>query len=65
MIPWLSTEPDSTDFPPTDTAMPEPNGLLAAGGRLSPARLLAARCRQYEQQPPPSDWDGVFVMKTK
>ncbi|HKZ53796.1 MAG TPA: adenylate/guanylate cyclase domain-containing protein [Candidatus Acidoferrales bacterium] len=30
-----------------------------------PARLLAARCRQYEQQPPPADWDGVFVMKTK
>jgi adenylate cyclase len=30
-----------------------------------PAGLLAARCRQYEQQPPPSDWDGVFVMKTK
>ena len=42
MIPWLATDPDSTDFPPTDTAMPEPNGLLAAGGRLSPARLLTA-----------------------
>lgn len=42
MIPWLATDPDSTDFPPTETAMPEPNGLLAAGGRLSPARLLAA-----------------------
>ena len=42
MIPWLSEEPV---FPPPDTALAEPNGLLAAGGDLNPQRLLAAyRC---------------------
>lgn len=39
MIPWL--EPDSP-FPPVETALAEPNGLLAAGGDLGPTRLLAA-----------------------
>ena len=29
-------------FPPLDTALHEPNGLLAAGGDLSPERLLEA-----------------------
>ncbi len=29
-------------FPPLERALPEPNGLLAAGGDLSVARLLAA-----------------------
>ena len=38
-IPWL----DSRDpFPPVDHALIEPNGLLAAGGDLSPERLLDA-----------------------
>lgn len=39
-IPWLA--PDSLEFPPPDQALADPNGLLAAGGDLSPARLLAA-----------------------
>ncbi|WP_126445078.1 leucyl/phenylalanyl-tRNA--protein transferase [Sulfuricystis multivorans] len=39
MIPWLL--PDSS-FPPVSEALTEPNGLLAAGGDLTPARLLAA-----------------------
>lgn len=39
MIPWLA---DSDPFPPTEQALREPNGLLAAGGDLSPKRLLAA-----------------------
>ncbi len=39
MIPWL--EPN-TPFPPMEQALREPNGLLAAGGDLSPGRLLAA-----------------------
>ena len=38
MIPWLRTGA----FPPVDTALPDPNGLLAAGGDLSAERLLAA-----------------------
>ncbi len=37
-IVWLS-EHDSPDaFPPVDRALVEPDGLLAAGGDLSPAR---------------------------
>lgn len=39
MIPWLDA---STDFPPADRALREPNGLLAAGGDLSVPRLLNA-----------------------
>ncbi len=39
MISWLT--PD-LDFPSVEHALKEPNGLLAAGGDLSPQRLLAA-----------------------
>ncbi len=39
MIPWL---PEAPVFPPLSTALSEPNGLLAAGGDLSPERILAA-----------------------
>ena len=39
MIPWL---PEAHLFPPVAKALSEPNGLLAAGGDLSPQRLLAA-----------------------
>ncbi len=39
MIHWL--EP-SGDFPPVEQALKRPNGLLAAGGDLSPERLLRA-----------------------
>ena len=39
MIPWLDGhEP----FPPVERALRDPNGLLAAGGDLSPQRLLEA-----------------------
>ncbi len=37
---WL--DPDDIDFPPTEEALDEPNGLLAAGGDLSRPRLLNA-----------------------
>ena len=39
MIPWLT---QAHQFPPVESALTEPNGLLAAGGDLSSARLLAA-----------------------
>lgn len=39
MIPWLVGRPA---FPPVDRALAEPNGLLAAGGALSPPWLLEA-----------------------
>ncbi|HEX5125707.1 MAG TPA: leucyl/phenylalanyl-tRNA--protein transferase, partial [Rhodocyclaceae bacterium] len=38
MIPWL----DTPRFPSVDRALREPNGLLAAGGALTPEWLLAA-----------------------
>jgi leucyl/phenylalanyl-tRNA---protein transferase len=40
-LPWLSPDPEAP-FPPVDTALHDPDGLLAAGGDLSPARLLNA-----------------------
>lgn len=30
-----------------------------------PSKLYIERCLEYMKNPPPSDWDGVFVMKTK
>ncbi len=39
MIPWLQ---DDAPFPPLSSALADPNGLLAAGGELSAARLLEA-----------------------
>ena len=39
MIPWLDRR---TPFPPVETALAEPDGLLAAGADLSAERLLAA-----------------------
>jgi len=38
-IPWLDSQPD---FPPVESALTEPNGLLAAGGDLNPVRLINA-----------------------
>ncbi|MCX7163001.1 MAG: leucyl/phenylalanyl-tRNA--protein transferase [Rhodocyclales bacterium] len=57
MIPWL---PEDVSFPLLDTALTEPNGLLAAGGDLSPQRLLAAYRRSifpwYSQGQPILWW---------
>ncbi len=39
---WLGEQADPTWFPPLEQALREPPGLLAAGGDLRPARLLAA-----------------------
>ena len=39
MIPWLGEE---IAFPPVTAALADPPGLLAAGGDLSPRRLIAA-----------------------
>ena len=30
-----------------------------------PSKIYYARCKHYIENPPPEDWDGVFVMKTK
>ena len=39
MIPWLE---GAAPFPPVERALRRPNGLLCAGGDLSPGRLLEA-----------------------
>ena len=39
LLPWLRT---TDPFPPVEFALSDPNGLLAVGGDLSPARLLDA-----------------------
>ena len=39
-LPWLV--PDNLEFPDIEEAWEDPNGLLAVGGDLSPARLTAA-----------------------
>jgi leucyl/phenylalanyl-tRNA--protein transferase len=42
MIPWLRGD---TPFPPVSKALQSPNGLLCAGGDLSPERIVAAYSR--------------------
>jgi leucyl/phenylalanyl-tRNA--protein transferase len=41
-LPWLD---EADPFPPVETALREPNGLLAVGADLSPRRLLDAYSR--------------------
>jgi len=55
-IPWLGP---GEEFPPSSCALQDPNGLLAAGGDLSPARLLAAYRRgifPWFEEPQPILW---------
>lgn len=44
-ITWLSPSDPPDAFPPLDRTLDEPQGLLAAGGDLSSARLLVAYSR--------------------
>ena len=30
-----------------------------------PSKLYLQRCQDFIATPPPEDWDGVFIMKTK
>lgn len=57
-LPWL--ESGQPAFPPTEQAFAEPNGLLAAGGSLSPDWLIAAYRRGifpwYEEGQPLLWW---------
>lgn len=57
MLTWLQR--DDLSFPPLEKAMREPNGLLAAGGDLTPERLLAAYrhgCFPWYQDGQPLLW---------
>jgi leucyl/phenylalanyl-tRNA--protein transferase len=42
VIPWLRAEDPPGAFPPVEAALADPDGLLCAGGDLSPGRLLEA-----------------------
>lgn len=43
MIPWLDDGPPfDVPFPPVESALADPNGLLCAGGDLAPERILSA-----------------------
>ena len=42
MIAWLQADDPPEAFPPVEQALRDPDGLLCAGGDLSPARLLEA-----------------------
>ena len=57
---WLSSADAADRFPPASQALTEPNGLLAAGGDLSPRRLLVAYRRGifpwYEEGQPILWW---------
>lgn len=39
---WLDSDPRNLSFPPVSQALDDPPGLIAAGGDLSTARLIAA-----------------------
>jgi leucyl/phenylalanyl-tRNA--protein transferase len=56
-IPWLDA---SDPFPPVERALKDPNGLLAAGGDLSPERLIDAYTRGifpwFSEDEPPLWW---------
>jgi len=41
-IPFISPDDELTDFPDVSAALSEPDGLLMAGGNLSPQRLIKA-----------------------
>ncbi|MGH1471249.1 MAG: leucyl/phenylalanyl-tRNA--protein transferase [Cellvibrionaceae bacterium] len=57
-LPWL--DHNSIEFPSIENAFVDPNGLLAAGGDLSPQRLVEAYCRGifpwYEDNQPILWW---------
>lgn len=42
MIPWLRPDDPPSAFPPVEAALSDPDGLLCAGGDLSPGRLVEA-----------------------
>ena len=42
MVPWIESP---QDFPPVNTALSEPNGLLCAGADLTPATIITAYSR--------------------
>jgi leucyl/phenylalanyl-tRNA--protein transferase len=68
MIDWLQ-EGLAPHFPDTKSAQQEPNGLLAAGGLLTPEWLIAAYCRGifpwYDDESPILWWSPAPRMVLK
>ncbi len=47
-------------------AMIEPNQPgRSPGVKINPSLLMIRRCQHLKNNPPPEDWDGVYVMETK
>ncbi|MBN1411439.1 MAG: adenylate/guanylate cyclase domain-containing protein [Spirochaetales bacterium] len=40
-------------------------GILRENPDDMPSKILMARCNGYVQNPPPPDWDGIYVLKSK
>ncbi len=38
---------------------------LRADPEDGPSKVYYLRCKHYIENPPPDDWDGVFIMSTK
>ena len=56
---WIAPDSPPDNFPNTDQALHQPNGLLAVGGDLSPARLIQAYRRgifPWYSDPQPILW---------
>ena len=41
-LPWLDSNNPESPFPPAESALKDPEGLVAAGGDLTPTRILRA-----------------------
>ncbi len=50
------------DFPKALQAFTE---ALRVDPEDGPSKVYYVRCKHYIDNPPPEDWDGVFVMTTK
>jgi tetratricopeptide (TPR) repeat protein len=38
---------------------------LKADPSDGPSKVYLERSKEFKEDPPPEDWDGVFIMKTK
>ncbi len=41
------------------------NLALSLNPNDNTSKIYVERCQEYITEPPPNDWDGVYVMKTK
>ena len=48
-----------------DKAIQDFSKALDANPADPVSKLYVQRCQDYKEEPPPHEWDGVFVMKTK